>query len=75
MTCKICGKEGARERHVTESSGSGEEILLIEGVPLISCPNCGESYYTAKTLHELEDIKQHRKGATRRNVEVIAFRA
>lgn len=41
---------------------------------MISCPNCGESYFTAETLHEIERIKLHRQSfATERPVEVAEF--
>ena len=61
MICDICGKEGARVRKLTRSYGKGKKLLIIENVPVISCPHCGESYVTAETLHEIERIKLHRK--------------
>lgn len=61
MVCDICGKEGARVRYVTRSYGKGKNLLIIEKIPLVSCPHCGESYFTAKTLHEIERIKLHRQ--------------
>jgi YgiT-type zinc finger domain-containing protein len=74
MICDICGKEGARVRHVTRSYGQGENLLVIENVPVISCPHCGESYLTADTLHEIERIKLHRQNfATERSVSVAVF--
>ena len=74
MICDICGKEGARIRKVTEAYGKGKDLLLIENIPMISCPNCGESYFTADTLHEIERIRLHRKNfAEERPVEVAAF--
>jgi YgiT-type zinc finger domain-containing protein len=74
MICDICGKDGARIRHVTRSYGKGENLLVIENIPVISCPNCGESYLTAETLHEIERIKLHRQSfATERPVQVAAF--
>lgn len=74
MICEICSKEGARERRVTRSYGRGGNLLVIEKVPVITCPHCGESYLTAATLHELERIKRHRKElATRRPVAVANF--
>ena len=74
MTCDICGKEGARTRHVTRSYGKGANLLLIENIPEITCPNCQESYFTAETLHELERIKLHRKTiAQQKNVSVATF--
>ena len=74
MICEICGKQGARERRVTRSYGRGGNLLVVEGVPVITCPHCGESYLTAGTLHELERIKRHRKAlAARRPVAVANF--
>jgi YgiT-type zinc finger domain-containing protein len=50
-----------RARHVPRSYGRDEDLLVIENAPVVSCPNCGESYLTAETLHEIERIKLHRK--------------
>lgn len=61
IVCDICGKEGAKIRHVSRSYGKGETLLVIENVPVISCPHCGESYLTAETLHEIERIKADRQ--------------
>ena len=72
--CDICGKNGAKIRQVTRSYGKGESLLVIENIPIISCPNCGESYLTADTLHEIERIKLHRKNwAKKRSIPVAAF--
>lgn len=74
MICDICGKEGACERRITRAYGKGIDLLVIENIPVISCPHCGESYMTAETLHEIERIKQHRKSlAAERPVEVAVF--
>jgi YgiT-type zinc finger domain-containing protein len=74
MICDICGREGARVRHVARSYGKGESLLVIENVPVISCPHCGESYLTADTLHEIERIKLHRQSFAReRPVAVAVF--
>ena len=40
LTCDICGKKGARTRHVSRSYGSAKELLVVEGIPIVSCPNC-----------------------------------
>lgn len=74
MVCDICGQEGARVRRVTEAFGKDKDMLIIENVPMISCPNCGESYFTADTLHEIERIKLHRRSfAVERSVPVASF--
>ena len=74
MVCDICGKEGARIRRVAKTYGKGKEILVIENVPVVTCPHCGESYLEAETLHEIERIKLHkRKFAVIREVPVAKF--
>ncbi|MBX2997603.1 MAG: type II toxin-antitoxin system MqsA family antitoxin [Caldilineaceae bacterium] len=74
ITCDICGKEGAKIRFVSKSYGRGPTLFVIENVPIVSCPHCGESYLTAETLHEIERIKLHRQSfAEERSVPVAVF--
>ncbi len=74
MTCDICGKKGAEVRYMTRSYGKGANLLIIEKVPVVVCPNCGESYLTAETLHEIERIKLHRKNLAKlKSVAVAEF--
>ena len=74
MVCDICGKEGARIRYLARSYGKGENLLVIENIPVVSCSHCGESYLTAETLHEIEKIKLHRQNfAKNRTVAVADF--
>ena len=72
--CDNCGKAGARLRYVSRSYGKGDQLLVIENVPIISCPSRGESYLTAQTLHAIEQIKRERQRlATTRPVAVAEF--
>lgn len=74
MICDHCGKKGAKIRKLTRSYGKDKKLLIIEDVPVISCPHCGESYLTAETLHEIERIKLHRKNfAEERRVPIANF--
>lgn len=74
MICDICGYEGAHIRRVARTYGKGENLLVVENIPIVSCPHCGESYLTAKTLLEIERIKLHRRSlAVERSVEVASF--
>ena len=76
MVCDICGKRGARIRRITETFGRSRDLLVIENVPLVTCPRCGERYFTADTLHEIERIRMHRKRlAVERPVRVARFAA
>jgi len=74
IKCDICGKTGARVRRVTRSYGKGDNILVIENIPVVSCPHCGESYLTSETLHEIERLKMHRKSlAKEKPVDVLVY--
>jgi len=74
MKCDVCGREGARIRRITETHGKGRDLLVIENIPVVRCPHCHESYFTADTLHEIERIRLHRKClAANRSVEVASF--
>lgn len=74
MICDICGREGARIRRITRSYGRGEDLLVIENVPVVTCPHCGESYLEPQTLYELERIKLQRQSfAVERPVPVATF--
>jgi YgiT-type zinc finger domain-containing protein len=74
MICDVCGKQGARIRRVARTYGKGKDILVIENVPVVICPHCGESYLEADTLHKIERIKLHKKRfAVKRSVPVATF--
>ena len=74
MVCDICRKEGARIRRITETFGKRKSLLVIENIPMVTCLHCGERYFTADTLHELERIRLHRKNfAVERPVSVARF--
>ena len=72
MVCDFCGKAGAQVRRVARSYGKGARLFVIENVPVVSCPHCGESYLTAETLHEIERIKLHRKAFARERCIAVA---
>ncbi len=72
--CAHCGSKLLQLKHVTRSYGKGADLLLIEKIPMWSCSHCGESYFTAQTMHEIERIKALRKSVAKaRSVQVAAF--
>ncbi len=73
-TCSLCGRPAARTRRVSRSYGAGKTLVVIEGVPVVSCGHCGASYMTALTLRTLESLKRRpRVQVTRRQVGVVRF--
>jgi len=74
MKCDICGSNSARLRHIPRSYGHGDSLLVIENVPVVSCPDCGESYMTAETARELDHLKRDRQHtAAKRPVPVATY--
>ncbi|MCR4314789.1 MAG: type II toxin-antitoxin system MqsA family antitoxin [Planctomycetes bacterium] len=74
LTCELCGKHSAKVRRVTRTFGKGENLLLVENVPVVFCQSCHESYVSASTLHEIERIKKNRKQlAKSKPVDTVKF--
>lgn len=76
MRCDMCGAIATQLRFVTRSFGRGDALVVIENIPYISCSRCGERYFTASTMREIERLRQ-RKGTRvrRRPVPIIVFGA
>jgi YgiT-type zinc finger domain-containing protein len=72
--CDVCGQMGVRVRKVSRTYGKGDDLVVIENVPVMSCFHCGESYLTAETLHEIERLRIHRRSlAVEKKVGVLSF--
>jgi len=72
IICDDCGERGAQIRRVSRSYGKGANLFVVENVPIVSCPHCGESYLTAETLQEIQRIKLHRKAFARERCIAVA---
>ena len=74
MKCDICGTEGAHPLEVSRSYGRGGDLVVVENIPVISCPHCGEKYLTADTLREIERLRKERRNlAVKREVEILSY--
>ena len=72
--CENCGRKEAHIEHLARTYGKGPTLLIVENVPVMSCRNCGATYLTAETLHEIKRIKAHRRTlAKQRPVAVAEF--
>ena len=76
IQCDMCGAYSARIRRVNRTQGKGEEMILVQNIPLVICRDCGQSYFTAATLRHLEEIRSTRyTHTTSRPILVAAFDA
>jgi YgiT-type zinc finger domain-containing protein len=72
--CDVCGFAQAKTRYSPRTYGKGKELLLIENVPVVSCPSCNTSHLTSLTLKEIDRIKRERKTlAVNTSIEVASF--
>jgi YgiT-type zinc finger domain-containing protein len=75
MACAFCGKEEVRTRKLPQTFGEGDDLFIIEQVPVMSCPHCGENYLTSDTIRALDEILDERRTvAAKRPVLVTTFR-
>ena len=75
MTYDICGATGATVKRATKSFGSGKSLVVVEGIPVVHCPKCHDSYVTADTSRELDRIRKNRRQVAKsRPVLVASFR-
>ena len=76
MRCDLCGTDTAQLRYVTRSFGRADQLLVIENIPCLFCARCGERYFTAATMREIERLKQFRVDRMRRRaVPIVSFGA
>lgn len=57
INCPVC-EAVAKMQYVTKAFGHGNNLLVIEDIPMIVCRVCHEQYITAKTLDEIEQLQQ-----------------
>lgn len=65
MKCELCGTQAAAIKKTTKSFGRGNNLIVIESIPIIHCTSCHESYVTADTARELDRIRKDRRSLSR----------
>jgi YgiT-type zinc finger domain-containing protein len=74
VLCESCGSQQVHLKRVTRNYGKAADLLVIESIPMWSCPACGAPYFTAQTMHEIERITALRMSVAKsRPVPVAAF--
>ncbi|HEY83848.1 MAG TPA: type II toxin-antitoxin system MqsA family antitoxin [Chloroflexi bacterium] len=54
--CSFCGNKNFRQRSVQYIYKHDNKFLLVNEVPCEKCEYCGEQYFEAKVLKEIEQI-------------------
>ena len=60
MQCELCGVRAAAIKKTTKSFGRGDNLVVIENIPIVHCSRCHESYLTADTARELDRNRKNR---------------
>ncbi len=75
MICENCGKQNAKIKKVSRSYGKGNELFVLDNIPVIYCPDCKENLLTSKTMHEIERLKKYKKSLkSKKMVPVINYK-
>jgi len=56
-TCFQCGSPTVKKL-VTVENWWGDTFTLVENVPAWVCENCGEQYFDAEVIKELDEMKK-----------------
>jgi len=70
-TCYFCSRGTLEEKHVTVDFRWGEQLVIIENVPANVCNECGERYYAAKIVRQMEQIAKERRKEREIRVPVV----
>lgn len=67
--CSFCGHAHLTERRTRYIHQSGDDLLIVEGVPCLECDYCGEQYFAIDALKRIEAdhaaLSTHRKQPSR----------
>ena len=73
LECEYCGG-GIRPKKVTVEHWHEGELSIIKDVPVGVCKECGERYYEAATLEQLDAMAQESESVQERiSVPVMAL--
>ena len=73
LECEYCGGF-VQPKKVTVEHWYEGKLVIIKGVPVGVCKECGERYYEAATLEQLDAMAQNSESAQERiSVPVMAL--
>ncbi len=72
MTCEFCGAQ-TTPKHVRKQHWLHRRLYVIENVPAEVCMQCGERYFHAKTLDDVDRLLEG-KHAVEESLQVEVIR-
>ncbi len=72
--CYFCGRGILEEREVTVDFRWGKKLVIIEDVPARVCMECGEQYYAADVVKQMEQIAKEDRRDRELHVPVVTLR-
>ncbi len=73
MTCEFCSGK-TRKKKVKRQHWLQDRLYIVENVPAEVCPDCGERYFRAATLDEIDQyISAEHKVKEHLDVEVVSL--
>lgn len=70
--CPNCGSEDARIVLRPKAYGRGDDLLVIEDVPVISCRTCGQNFVDAAAARAIDHVLRNRQEAAARRPVAVA---
>jgi len=72
-TCYFCSRGVLEQRRVTVDFRWGDKLVIIENVPAKVCNECGERYYSAEVVREMERTAKEERKERELCVPVVAL--
>jgi len=72
-TCYFCTRGVLEEKRVTVDFRWGDKLTIIENVPAKVCNECGERYYAAKVVRQMEQLAKVGRKEKELQVPVVSW--
>lgn len=72
-TCYFCTRGILEEKRVVVDFRWGDKLTIIENVPAKVCNECGERYYAATVVRQMEQLSKEGRKEKELQVPVVAW--
>ena len=72
-TCYFCTRGILEDEYVTVDFRWGDKLTIIENVPAKVCNECGERYYAAKVVRQMEHLAKEGRKEKELQVPVVSW--